>query len=362
MNHIHSIFTWRRMASMVSVAFFAFALVSCSNEDNSLTPGFDETGATSKRMAPARVINSASEVNRYLNSWMGLYPDNYPLYKMLLPGTHDAEAVVFSFWSRIGTPWGQCQETHVADQLEHGVRALDIRLRPWYGTTLYVAHGILNTDVEMVSNVMRPIVNFLKNHPSESIVLMLKDEGTPSGYIRDWQKLVAQVVNSNEFAPYIVKDVNPNTKLSDVRGRIVLLTRYNLNGMTSKGNDFIGWRDNTTANIRLRSYATNQYTEVAVQDVYKGISTSAKVEYVKKSLWASAGQLENGRWTISFSSLEGNPGINAKSINPELVKFFNASTQAYSGIIYTDFITRDAAQGPQLMNAILWNQIRHQLQ
>lgn len=314
-------------------------------------------------------LSSADELDNRLNNWMSLYPDNFPLLKMLIPGTHDTEAVFFTgLTGSVAAGLGQCQAHHIKEQLEKGVRAVDIRLRPWYGKELYVAHGVLNTEVELSKHILPDMVNFLKNNPSETIFMMVKDENTADGYLQQWSDLFSQAINNPEFRSYFGPSVNVDTKLGEVRGKIILMTRINMAKYRPEFNvglRFNVWAENSRHQVPCVPYigttsAEPRVTVVEVQDIYSGIPITKKVELAQNTLYTSVDNSFTQTWTINYTSLSGNPGQNAAEINPEMVKFLEQSQIPFSGIVYTDFITRIRyAQGPQLMRALLWNPIKN---
>lgn len=288
----------------------------------------------------------------YLNKWMSLYPDNYPLIKLFVPGTHDTEAVRLNAFQALA----QCQETHLADQLEKGVRAVDIRLYVAHDRKLWVCHGSLTyTWIEFEEGVLKVMIDFLRAHPTETIFFMVKDDRNQGA---DWVRKILGYIGSQQYYPAFVTDLTPRTTLGEVRGKLVLLSRNTLTGLHGGGINFQGWGDNANHTVAMTSYKTGATHLLWSQDVYKDVTPTEKADYVKQTLQESIDRYYKGIWTINYSSLSGNPGNNAAEINPLLVEYLKSARTPFYGLLYTDFITRGGAtQGPELMKQILWNQL-----
>ena len=125
--------------------------------------------------------------------WMGdLMPviGNHTLFDLTLPGTHDSlahdlcptvdpaqPAWLKWFASFKATPrFAETQSLGVSDQLDHGVRFLDLRIMlvddVWHGV-----HFL--TTCEPAIGYFYAIRNFLNRHPSEIVVLWLSEHGEP---------------------------------------------------------------------------------------------------------------------------------------------------------------------------------------
>lgn len=101
------------------------------------------------------------------DAWMSQLPDGALLRELTVPGTHNSGA-------GHGGPWSECQNTAIADQLASGIRFLDIRCRLFEGS-FTIHHGPsyqhLNFD-----DVLGSCRDFLASHPSETILMRVKQE------------------------------------------------------------------------------------------------------------------------------------------------------------------------------------------
>ena len=100
---------------------------------------------------------------------MTLLDDNTKVALLTIPGTHDAATSTCS-------AMGKCQTLTIPQQLECGVRAFDLRPTMDNNTTLgNIYHSILDTEVSM-AEVMTYFDNFLKAHPGEGIIVLMRYE------------------------------------------------------------------------------------------------------------------------------------------------------------------------------------------
>lgn len=324
---------------------------------------FLNNGMSSKIEIP--ITKKAVMQKMYMtHNWMKYLSDDFPFFKILLPGTHDTEAVEFSGIWVGSTGLGQCQDHHIPDQLRAGVRALDIRLKDWYGK-FYVYHGPMATNIEFRKNVLDEIEKFLKENPTETVVMMVKDENG-KGNGKYSSQLVRELL-SHPIKQRLVGSFDINTTLQEMRGKVLVLTRDNLysEGMVKDGDFPYGamlanWGDNENNHqIYIYPYAnvSKNFTAI-INDTYKSISTEKKIDLVKDHLVKSSDRINSGVWTINYASLSGNPGHNAYAINPPLVDFINGEHIPFSGILYMDFVTRASNKGPEIMTSVIENNLR----
>jgi 1-phosphatidylinositol phosphodiesterase len=102
--------------------------------------------------------------------WMAALPGSELLSQLSIPGTHDTMASVF------GGDIALAQTMKLATQLNAEVRVLDIRLRH-AGDRFYLYHGIADQGTEFGADVMKPVNTFLDQHPQETVLMRVKEEG-----------------------------------------------------------------------------------------------------------------------------------------------------------------------------------------
>ncbi|MGH3838913.1 MAG: phosphatidylinositol-specific phospholipase C domain-containing protein, partial [Pseudonocardiaceae bacterium] len=190
-------------------------------------------------------------------SWMRDIPDDTPVTTLSIPGTHNSCCID----GLLG--FGQTQNLDLADQLNAGIRFLDIRLSH-YQDNLFAHHDILHMG-KSYADVLDICSSFLKHHPFETILISVKDEGRfdrnlgrfapseafgryrgdPANWIvrsssfedafkaRTWQHVENASLFYNFAAPLpngvsgtTSSALTSKTKLGEVRGKIVLLRRF----------------------------------------------------------------------------------------------------------------------------------------
>ena len=140
-------------------------------------------------------------------SWLAHVPDDAPLHSLILPGTHDslsAEPVLPSkfmsiLFSGIITRMAQTQTLSLREQLESGVRFLDLRYKCVKGE-LVAFHGVtcLNTTYP---ESLREICSFLKERPSEFVLVRVKSEEHPQH--GRFGEMVSGCVGSPQVSPFV---------------------------------------------------------------------------------------------------------------------------------------------------------------
>jgi len=112
------------------------------------------------------------------NNWMGSTPaiDTLSIFELTLPGTHNAGSDWRASYPFFGPPrhWLACQHDSFLAQLNHGSRALDIRLTHnggGKGPEKFVAHHNGFQNSRTLANLIADVNKFLDNNPDEFIIL-----------------------------------------------------------------------------------------------------------------------------------------------------------------------------------------------
>eukprot|EP00833_Pecoramyces_ruminatium_P006119 jgi/Orpsp1_1/1180151/evm.model.c7180000072325.1 len=173
-----------------------------------------------------------------------------------IPGTHDSGTFNMEFLKEI---WSETQTLNIKEQLESGIRYLDLRLTiddddksdrihlTHSGQTCYDS----NNDILYLNKVLNDCVMFLIEYPSETVIVHFKDEKLPNRITDFGNKLAYYTVLNETIITNINNEpqsfntflYNSNTipQLEEVRSKIVLLThseyKYNIAG---KGEGSIG--------------------------------------------------------------------------------------------------------------------------
>ena len=124
------------------------------------------------------------------HDWMGLLDGitrRRPITRLVIPGTHDSGAYQYAY-----TPMVRAQSLSISQQLSAGVRALDLRVGvAYFSATYWLYHGPVNLDVS-VQSALDDVVNFLTANPTETVIIMLKQETGGN----DISAAINQIVNT----------------------------------------------------------------------------------------------------------------------------------------------------------------------
>ncbi|ERT02553.1 uncharacterized protein SPSK_10319 [Sporothrix schenckii 1099-18] len=154
------------------------APISTSPEDSHASPfSFDIAAALTGRNASLYA------------DWMAAAPDDWSLARLAIPGTHD------TMTHRVDLLGYRCQNAALGEQLAAGVRYLDVRARvqvqptppssPNTADPLGIYHASVYTGYEF-ADVAQTVFAFLAAHPSEIVIMRLKEEALPlNGSVSD---------------------------------------------------------------------------------------------------------------------------------------------------------------------------------
>ncbi|AZA85046.1 phosphatidylinositol diacylglycerol-lyase [Chryseobacterium lactis] len=319
----------RRLTTITLGIATASLFFSCSN-DSIIERDSNETSMASLRNVNAK----ASLVPFELNSWMAGLQDNISISKISIPGTHDSGA-------RIDAPvvsgTAKTQNLSIAEQLNAGVRFLDIRCRH-IDNSFTIHHGAIYQNLNF-DDVLTACYAFLNSHPSETIIMSVKEEHDPSNNTRSFEQTFDSYVQKNS-SKWDLGTTIPS--LGDVRGKIKLLRRFSTG--TAKGINATSWADNTTFEIN------NPGAALKVQDYYKVTNNDDKWNGIS-GLLNDAKNDSNNKLFINFTSgykpgIFGIPSIPTVSnnINPRLKTFFQNNTKGSFGVMPIDFVNAELSE------------------
>ncbi|MER5639783.1 phosphatidylinositol-specific phospholipase C domain-containing protein [Kitasatospora sp. NPDC002227] len=196
-------------------------------------------------VAAGSVYPDAVELGSTTNpDWMKNISGRTPLSAMSIPGTHETLAIHGIELSKAQQDFGDSAAT-LATQLEHGIRAIDIRVRVTEGKYFVVHHGA-QYQYANFTDVLSKTQGFLRQHPGETVLMRLRAEcPRPNNSVKDCTNDPSTVNDTdikNIFDRYANTDfpglfygpsVNSAAKtdmpvLGDARGKIVLTTFDNL--------------------------------------------------------------------------------------------------------------------------------------
>lgn len=154
--------------------------------------------------------------------WMAHLPDDARISDLSLPGTHDT----MSFH---GGDAVQTQSLSLQDQLNAGIRVLDIRAR--HSNDLFkIFHGSVYQHAVFGEDVLKPVIAFLRAHPRETVLIRLKEEYDPTENTRSFADTFLGYMNTfnseaqDTYGRFVWRpDGSTNTALGQVRGKIVFM-------------------------------------------------------------------------------------------------------------------------------------------
>ncbi|MDQ1855946.1 phosphatidylinositol-specific phospholipase C [Chryseobacterium sp. WLY505] len=319
----------KRMTAITLGVVTASIFFSCSNDS------IMERDSNENSLASLAKTNSrASLAPIEMNSWMSGLQDNISISKISIPGTHDSGA-------RIDAPvvsgTAKTQDLSIAEQLNAGVRFLDIRCRH-IDNAFTIHHGAIYQNLNF-DDVLNACYAFLNSHPSETIIMSVKEEYDASNTTRSFEQTFDSYVQKNPSK----WDLGANIPtLGAVRGKIKLLRRFSSG--TTKGINASPWADNTTFDIN------NSGVQLKVQDYYKVTNNDDKWNGIF-NLLNEAKNDTNGKLFVNFTSgykpgIFGIPSIPTVSnnINPRLKTFFQSNTHGSFGIMPIDFVNAELSE------------------
>ncbi|MFG2621742.1 phosphatidylinositol-specific phospholipase C [Streptomyces sp. NPDC048507] len=253
--------------------------------------------------------------------WMAGLADSTPLQRMTIPGTHDSGATK-------GGLYVACQNTSIAAQLDSGIRFLDVRCRVT-GGSFAIHHAAFFQDL-MFGDVLVACWNFLAAHPSETVLMRVKQEYSEDSDAT-FRAVFDDYLDNRGWRPlFRIADTLP-ASLGQARGKVVLLAdNGGLPGLRyADGNVFDVQDDYNTEPFAKRGRIENQFRK-AVQQPGKLF-----VNYVSTAAYMPP------RW-------------NSDRLNPQVHSFVDGSELAGRtglGIVPLDF--------PNTRSGLVASLIRH---
>jgi len=281
------------------------------------------------------------------SEWLKTQRGSKLLTDLTVPGTHDTCARIHGGEITI------TQTLTIPEQLNAGIRFLDIRCRH-QSNSFAIHHGPIFQDLYF-TDVRRYCYNFLADHPSEFIIMSVKEEYHAEECQRTFEDTFLSYVDEPDR--WMLEPKNPT--VDSIRGKIVLLRRFK--ATKDLGIDASDWLDDKTFEISTSTPV------LSIQDEYKVHSIagiSDKWQHVR-SLLNEALLPENAhKLFLNFGSgtaptgafphvvAKGAKHHGQEGINPHFLCYFQNALQTPSenmrfGIIVLDF------PDPELLTEII---------
>ena len=269
-------------------------------------------------------------------AWMAAQDDATSLAALSIPGTHDSGARF-----EPAPNLAKTQELTIAAQLDAGVRYLDIRCRHFEDAFL-IYHGPVDQNLSF-DEVLDTLSQFLKAHPTETIIASVKEESLPQGNTRTFAQTFDVYLAKHPDLWYLGDRI---PTLGEARGKVVLLRRFD-SPRAPLGLDASPWLDNTT-------FSVSNAAAMRIQDAYMVSDNNAKWSAVT----ALADEARTGPpttlfldYTSGYQMMNGLPNITIVSddINARLDDHL-ATASGRIGVLVMDFITRERAAAVVRLN------------
>ncbi|AGO10903.1 AaceriAFR607Cp [[Ashbya] aceris (nom. inval.)] len=284
-------------------------------------------------------------------NWMSEVDGNAYVSQLSLPGTHNSAAC------HMALPSVRCQDCSVSEQLEHGVRFLDVRLgKPLLGgkdrdgqlQELHVVHGKFPVRLPFpvkFDSTLEEVFRFLDEHPAECVVVSLKQEGADS-----WDHEHDEFANfvwDHYIAPHADRWYLHNgvPRLDDARGKVVLFRRFGLADdarRDSYGIEANWWSYNTTSEDR-GAFQVQDFCEVNQSE-----DITLKAGYVKQLLDTAhtfnSTNPDTGKMFLNFCSASNfrNPDCWPERIAERMAECrIYDSVQKGAGVVVIDYAGMD---------------------
>lgn len=274
-------------------------------------------------------------IDTKLNNWMQDIEDNRLVCKMSIPGTHDTGAYT-------GNAWVKTQDKNIEQQLNSGIRFFDIRLVHQNGV-LKLCHGSHIFDTTFVGDVLKTTAEFLKEHPSETVIMTIKRDHDldNDGATKYRIALTKALEGDRALTPYMVKSFNPDFTLGDLRGKMLIISRDGW--MMTPSGQVKSWPDNASFTSSIES-TNGSSTPIHVEDHYKS-RAGDKVSYVAQNIRKAQAAFSSSQndWFITFSSSAGRNGLSwprttTGDIDPHVDKILRGNENfRTSGILVFNF-------------------------
>lgn len=246
------------------------------------------------------IYNSRSSVltlfyGYHTRKWMQAFPGTTPLSALSIPGTHNSPTCYQAL------PSVRCQVAPITTQLNEGIRYLDVRVqlhevsKGARSSAMSLAHSVFPISFsgpKLFATLIDSVYAFLRENPSEMVIMSLKREGRGSGTDGLFAKRLKAHYTGSPFwhtAPGI-------PTLGEVRGKIVILRRFQC--PEPFGIDATDWADNAL---------NYHYGDIHIQDFYSVTSSrniAKKIKAVTEHLERAAGVVHD---TVGLSASDGLP-------------------------------------------------------
>ncbi|KAH6718943.1 phosphatidylinositol phospholipase-like protein C [Leptodontidium sp. MPI-SDFR-AT-0119] len=260
-------------------------------------PHFEFTGVYIRSFSHLALYSSAK-----LESWMGKLKDETPLSALSIPGTHNSPT------HHTALPSVRCQAVGVKEQLNNGVRFLDLRVQPENPDDLSKDGLILVHSAFPIS----------LTGTNETVIVSLKREGV--GKATDQQlSRILHTHYANDTDRWFIQNRIPT--LGESRKKVVLIRRFALDDSLKGEQDGKGWAIDAESWPDNCADGTCSSGEIRVQDFYE----VAESENIQKKIGFSTDQLARAAQAVCTLPGDANAATAEAAKQPFFMNFLSAS-------------------------------------
>ncbi|MFH0761045.1 MAG: phosphatidylinositol-specific phospholipase C domain-containing protein [Bacteroidota bacterium] len=302
---------------------YSFFIISCEKD-----PVEEGVGA--------HAIDADRAIPYSYPNWMADIEDTKYLSEITIPGAHDCGADLHTSAQGTMSDVTIAQDFRISNQLMLGVRWFDIRLNDDEGT-MTVYHGSYYLHKNF-NDLVRPALDFLTNHPTETLIFMIKQENS-SRSDDAFGNGVLGYLNWSYPDRFWMGDYIP--KLSEVRGKIVITRQFWGTHGYAMGVPLL-WNDNTTGSFG----SSDNGIYVYVQDHYSlnTVIWDTKISEIENCITKAHNEPYPYRcYYLNFTSGEATASLVrlqaiAAYINPRINTFLLSKPTWYNcGVIFVNF-------------------------
>lgn len=267
-----------------------------------------------------------------LNDWMSSVPGWKKLGDLSIPGTHDSgmfdgTGPAYFF----GKAWAKTQSLNWSEQLKQGIRFFDIRVND----EMWIKHGSAFANGQSLSTFLNAMVDFLKQHPKETIIFRVKDEdiSTPSSpnldFVRKMRERFESTLSNEKYLPYMFKntekrlDLNPT--LNELRGKIFVYNHMH---------------HNISEDIRFGTLWNSPFNKMSAQDFYD-FEENVKFEFIKEFIQSAEKQKNGNNIYMNFVSRAAGKRIwdTSSPMNKKVLNYLNTEAKDFNklGVLIFDY-------------------------
>ncbi|KAL5611648.1 hypothetical protein BROUX41_000770 [Berkeleyomyces rouxiae] len=264
-------------------------------------------------------------------NWMGKISSDISVSAISIPGTHASMTVTLG--NHLDD---QCQNTNLEQQLDGGIRYLDLKARR-HGDRLHIFNGGRSTAYDL-GDVFETSIKFLEQHETEFIIMCLTKDSWRDGshvfetlvqdsYVNAETDL-GKKIRKRLYIPKNPKDFSYPT-LGEIRGKLLIIQDFTTEtpgrfGIPFKSDKLVvsNWK---TASKFVGMSAKWGTVESSIKKANDNSKNNLHITYTSVS-----------RGIAPFRAAAG-PKTEDKGLNDRLADYITAGNVARTGVVVMDF-------------------------